>query len=123
MVKLVEGLDHPWGLAFLPDGRMLVTERPGRLRVVGKDGRLDPQPVAGLPPVAATGQGGLLDVALHPRYAENGLVYLSFTARGDDGVGTEVARGRLSGNRLESIQVIFRQQPKGGTSRAHQGNR
>jgi len=122
VVKLVEGLDHPWGLAFLPDGRMLVTERPGRLRVVGKDGRLDPQPVAGLPPVAATGQGGLLDVALHPRYAENGLVYLSFTARGDDGVGTEVARGRLSGNRLESIQVIFRQQPKGGTGR-HFGSR
>jgi glucose/arabinose dehydrogenase len=122
VVKLVEGLDHPWGLAFLPDGRMLVTERPGRLRVVGKDGRLDPQPVAGLPPIAASGQGGLLDVALHPRYAENGLVYLSFTARGEGGVGTEVARGRLSGNRLENVQVIFRQQPRGGTGR-HFGSR
>ena len=122
VVRIVEGLEHPWSLAFLPDGRMLVTERPGRLRVVGKDGRLDPQPVAGLPPVAATGQGGLLDVALHPRFAENGLVYLSFTARGEGGVGTEVARGRLVAHRLENVQVIFRQHPRGGTGR-HFGSR
>ncbi len=122
VVKVVEGLEHPWGLAFLPEGRMLVTERPGRLRIVGKDGRLDPQPVAGLPQIAAYGQGGLLDVALHPRFAENGLVYLSYAARGDGGVGTEVARGRLAGNRLENVQVIFRQQPKGSTER-HFGSR
>ena len=77
----MEGLEHPWGLAFLPDGRMLVTERPGRLRIVDKNGKLEPRPVAGLPPVAAVGQGGLLDVALHPRFAENGLVYLSYVAR------------------------------------------
>ncbi len=121
VVTLIQGLDHPWGLAFLPDGRMLVTERPGRLRVV-RDGGLEREPVAGVPQVAAHGQGGLLDVALHPRFGENGLVYLSYSARGADGVGTEVARGRLSGNRLENVQVIFRQSPKGGTGR-HFGSR
>ena len=122
VVKVVEGLEYPWGLAFLPDGRMLVTERPGRMRIVGKDGKLDPQPVAGLPSISATGQGGLLDVALHPRFAENGLVYFSFTARGITGVGTEVARARLVGNRLENVQVVFSQQPKGSTGR-HFGSR
>jgi glucose/arabinose dehydrogenase len=122
VVRLVERLDHPWSLAFLPDGRMLVTEREGRLRIVGKDLRLEPQPVAGLPAIAGHGQGGLLDVVLHPRYADNGLVYLSYSARGEGGVGTEVARGRLTGNRLESVQVIFRQQPKGSTGR-HFGSR
>ena len=121
VVKVVEGLTHPWGLAFLPDGRMLVTERPGRLRIV-KDGKLEPQAVSGVPQVAQHGQGGLLDVALHPRYAENSFVYLSFAARGSDGVGTEVARGKLTGNRLENVQVIFRQQPK-GTSGNHFGSR
>jgi glucose/arabinose dehydrogenase len=122
VVKVIEGLEYPWGLAFLPDGRMLVTERPGRLRIVGKDGKLDPQPVAALPAIAAHGQGGLLDVALHPRFLQNGLVYLSYAARGDGGVGTEVARGRLSGYRLENVEVIFRQQPKGSTGR-HFGSR
>ncbi len=122
VVKIIEGLEHPWSLAFLPDGRMLVTERPGRLRIVSKDGKLDPQPVSGLPPIAAAGQGGLLDVALHPRFPENNFVYLSFTARGEGGVGTEVARGKLTGNRLENVQVIFRQHPKGSTDR-HFGSR
>ena len=122
VVKVVEGLEYPWGLAFLPDGRMLVTERPGRLRIVGKDGTLEPQPVAALPAIAAHGQGGLLDVALHPRFPQNGLVYLSYAARGDGGVGTEVARGKLAGNRLEEVQVIFRQQPK-GSSGNHFGSR
>ena len=121
VVKIVAGLAHPWGLAFLPDGRMLVTERPGRLRIV-KDGRIEPQPVSGVPQVAVHGQGGLLDVALHPRYAENHFVYLSYAARGSDGVGTEVARGKLTGDRLENVQVIFRQQPR-GTSGNHFGSR
>ncbi len=121
VVKLVEGLEHPWGLAFLPDGRMLVTERPGRLRVV-QDGKLLPQPVAGLPPVAAVGQGGLLDVAAHPRFSENGFVYLAYAARGEGGVGTEVARGRLAGSRLGDVKVIFRQLPKSGGGR-HFGSR
>jgi glucose/arabinose dehydrogenase len=121
VVRLVEGLEHPWGLAFLPGGAMLVTERPGRLRIV-RDGRLEPQPVTGLPPVAPHGQGGLLDVALHPRFSENALVYLSYSARGEGGLGTEVARGRLVGNRLEDVQVVFRQQPKSGGGR-HFGSR
>ena len=114
VVRVTEGLDHPWGLAFLPDGRMLVTERPGRLRIIDKDGKLDPQPVAGLPPIAASGQGGLLDVALHPRFAENGLVYFSYAAAGPGGIGTEVARGRLAGSRLENVEPVFRMQPKSG---------
>ena len=122
LVKVVEGLEYPWGLAFLPDGRMLVTERPGRLRIVGKDGKLVPQAVAGLPQVAAHGQGGLLDVALHPRVTQNDLVYLSYAARGEGGISTEVARGRLSANRLENLEVIFRQQPKSGSGR-HFGSR
>jgi glucose/arabinose dehydrogenase len=121
VVEVVSGLEQPWALAFLPDGRMLVTEKAGRLRIV-KDGRLDPQPVAGLPEIAVYGQGGLLDVALHPRFTQNGLVYLSFAARGAGGVGTEVARGRLAGHRLEDVQVIFRQSPKGSTGR-HFGSR
>jgi glucose/arabinose dehydrogenase len=100
---------------------MLVTERDGRLRVV-KDGKLDPQPVAGLPRVAAQGQGGLFDVVLHPRFADNGLVYLSYAARGEDGIGTELARARLAGQRLENLQVLFRQSPKGSTGR-HFGGR
>ena len=121
VVTVVEGLEHPWGLAFLPDGRMLVTERAGRLRII-RDGKLEPQAVTGLPQIAQHGQGGLLDVALHPRFAENGLVYLSYAARGSDGVGTEVARGKFAGSRLENVQVIFRQQPKGGTGN-HFGSR
>jgi len=121
VVELVRGLEQPWALAFLPDGRMLVTEKAGRLRIV-KDGRLDPQPVAGLPEVEVYGQGGLMDVALHPRFRENGWVYLSFAASGADGVGTEVARGRLEDHRLEDVQVIFRQSPKGSTGR-HFGSR
>jgi glucose/arabinose dehydrogenase len=122
VVRLVERLEHPWGLAFLPDGRMLLTERAGRLRIVGKDFKLDPQPVSGLPAIAAHGQGGLLDVALHPRHSENGLVYISYSARGDGGISTEVARGRLQGGKLEGVHVIFRQLPKSGAGQ-HFGSR
>jgi aldose sugar dehydrogenase len=121
IVPLVEGLEYPWGLAFLPDGRMLITERPGRLRVI-KDGKLEARPVAGVPAIAAFGQGGLLDVAPHPRFSENSVVYLSYVARGEGGVGTEVARGRLAPDRLENIEVIFRMQPKSGGGR-HFGSR
>jgi glucose/arabinose dehydrogenase len=122
IVTVAAGLSHPWGLAFLPDGRTLVTERPGRLRVVGRDGRLAPQPVAGLPKIEEYGQGGLLDVALHPRFAENGLVYLSYAERGEGGYGTAVARGKLAGDRLEAVEVIYRQQPKSRAGR-HFGSR
>jgi glucose/arabinose dehydrogenase len=119
--KIVEGLEHPWSLAFLPDGRMLVTERPGRLRII-RNGRLEPRPVAGLPPIAAFGQGGLLDVVLHPAFAGNSLVYLSYAAGDRGGIGTEVARGRLAGDRIEDLQVLFRMEPKSGGGR-HFGSR
>lgn len=121
VVTVVQGLDQPWGLAFLPDGRMLVTEKPGRLRIV-QGAKLESKPVAGLPQVTVHGQGGLMDVALHPRFAENGWVYLSYAARGADGAGTEVSRGKLVGERLENVEMIFRQQPKGSTGR-HFGSR
>ncbi len=121
-VTVARGLDHPWSVAWLPDGRMLVTERPGRLRIVGADGKLAPTPVAGLPPIEAYGQGGLFDVVLHPRFAANSLVYLSYAGKGPDGVGTELARARLVGDRLEDVEVLFRQQPKGRTGR-HFGGR
>ncbi len=122
---VAQGLVHPWGLAFLPDGRMLVTERPGRLRLIDARGNLG-EPVGGVPEVDAQGQGGLLDVALDPRFADNGRVYLSYAEKGvgeDSGRnGTAVARGRLAGNRLEDVKVIFRQRPKAGGS-AHFGSR
>ena len=123
LVKVVDGLEHPWGLAFLPDGRMLVTERPGRLRIVA-DGWLVPEPVAGVPAVWADGQGGLLDVALHPDFAENGLVYLSYaspSADGDD-AATAVARGRLVGDRLEDVEEIYVALPRDDGGR-HFGSR
>ena len=121
VVRLVEKLEQPWSLAFLPDGRMLVTEKAGRLRVINQ-GRLEPRPIAGLPQVTVHGQGGLHDVALHPQFEKNRLVYLAYAARGDDGVGTELARGRLAGDRLEDVQVLFRQSPKGRTGN-HFGGR
>ena len=112
VTTLTEGLSHPWSLAFLPDGRLLVTERAGRLRIISKDFKLDPQAVGGAPNVAAVGQGGLMDVVLHPKFAENNLVYLSYSAGDNNGIGTEVARAVLKGNRLENLQVIFKMEPK-----------
>jgi glucose/arabinose dehydrogenase len=110
--SVAKGLEHPWALAFLPDGRILVTERPGRLRIVDRDGRVS-KPVDGVPRVFARGQGGLLDVALDPRFGENQLVYLSYAEPGENGTaGTAVARGRLGEGTLEDVQVIYRQQPK-----------
>lgn len=121
-VAVAHGLVHPWSLAFLPDGRLLVTERPGRMRIVGRDGRLS-APLAGLPPVAAVGQGGLLDVALDPAFESNARLYWSYAEPGDGGGnGTAVARGRLDGLKLAEVQVIFRQAPK-VDSRNHFGSR
>ena len=120
-MDVAQGLDHPWGLAFLPDGRMLVTERPGRLRSVGRSGELS-DPLAGVPEVRAGGQGGLLDVALSPSFAQDRLVYLTFSEPGEGGAGTAVARGRLGERGLEDTQTIWRQQPKAGTSQ-HWGSR
>ena len=116
------GLEHPWGVELLPDGRFLVTERPGRLRVVNRDGRLS-APLTGVPEVYARGQGGLLDVALSPGFAQDRLVYLSFAERGSGGAGTAVARGRLGERGLEDTQVIWRQQPKVDGSYNHWGSR
>ena len=110
VTDVARGLEHPWGLAFLPDGRLLVTERPGRLRLVTR-GQLS-EPLAGVPPVLARGQGGLLDVALSPGFARDRLVYLSFAEPGEGGASTAVARGRLEGRGLEDTRVIWRQQPK-----------
>jgi aldose sugar dehydrogenase len=111
-VTLAKGLERPWGLAFLPDGRMLITERSGSLRVVGTDSSVS-QPLAGVPEVAARGQGGLLDVALDPGFGQNRLVYVAYAEPGSGGTaGTAVARGRLGQNGLDQLQVIFRQEPK-----------
>jgi len=127
IVEVTMGLERPWGLAFLPDGRMLVTERAGRLRVVGRDGVLDATPVAGLPRIDEHGQGGLLDVALHPQYASNGWIYWTYVQKDPDGrFGTEVARGKLTGGpgswRMDGVEVLFRMAPKSG-ARQHFGSR
>ena len=120
-VTISEGLEHPWSVAFLPDGRMLVTERPGRLRVI-KDGKLDPRPVAGLPEITASGQGGLLDIVLHPDYQQNGWLYFSYVAFGTGGMGTRVARARLDGMQLHDLELLF-QQNIGSMSGRHFGSR
>ena len=122
---VVQGLDHPWALAFLPDKKgMLVTERPGHLRWVSPEGKLS-APLAGVPKVWAKGQGGLLDVVLSPDFANDRLVYLSFAEEGQDGnAGTAVGRGRLSDDMssLSDFKVIFRQEPKLSTGN-HFGSR
>src|SRR3712207_1950963 len=111
---VARGLENPWALAFLPDRRILVTERPGRLRIVEQNGTLS-APLAGVPDVAARGQGGLLDVAVDPRFGENQFIYLSYSEPADNGTsGTSVARARLGNGRLENGQVISRQVPEGG---------
>jgi glucose/arabinose dehydrogenase len=120
-IELSDRLEHPWGLAFLPDGRMLVTERPGRMRIVAPDGSLSP-PLEGLPAVAARGQGGLLDVAIDPQFDKNRWVYWSYSEPGDSGSSTAVARGRLQGNALVDVGVIFRQRPRYAGS-GHFGSR
>jgi glucose/arabinose dehydrogenase len=110
---LAKGLDHPWSLAFLPDGSKLITERSGALRILGQDGQLSP-PVAGLPAVWAQGQGGLFDVALSPDYAKDGLIYWTYAEPRDGGSGTTAARAKLvrgAQPRLENVQVLWRQTP------------
>src|SRR5688572_11778602 len=118
---VAKGLEHPWGLAFLRDGRMLVTERPGRLRIVEKDGKLS-EPLGGVPKVLAQGQGGLLDVVLSPNFEKDRLVYLSYSEPGEGGAGTAVARARLGEAALENVEVIWRQMPK-VTGPNHWGSR
>jgi glucose/arabinose dehydrogenase len=107
VVVVTKGLSHPWGLAFLPDGGMLVTERPGRLRII-RNGVLDPAPVAGVPEVRATGLSGLMDIALHPGFAENGFVYLTYTKPTSDTQTTlALSRGRWNGSALTEVRDIF----------------
>lgn len=120
--ELVRGLEHPWAMAFLPDGRLLVTERAGRLRLIDADFNLVPEPLTGVPTAFARGQGGLLDVALHPDFARNRLVYLSYAYLGDGGAATAVARGRLADGALEDTEVIFKSNALGSTGR-HFGSR
>ena len=122
LITLTRGLEYPWGLAFLPDGGMLITERAGRLRRVSPTGELDDVPVSGVPPVVARGQGGLLDVARHPEFDRNALIYLTYSGAGRGGAGTEVARGRLGGGALTDVEVIFRASPKVSGGR-HFGSR
>lgn len=112
VVTLTRGLENPWSLAFLPDGRRLVTERAGRLRIVNQDDTLDPRPIEGLPEIVARGQGGLFDVALHPDYANNGWIYWAYNAPGAGGWGTALARGKLQGHRMMDVQVLFSMEPK-----------
>jgi glucose/arabinose dehydrogenase len=124
VVTVASGLQNPWGIDFLPDGRMLVTERPGRLRLVTPDGKLS-EPVAGLPPVDARSQGGLLDVAIDPAFAKNRVVYWSFSEPQENGSNnTAVAKGRLEDAppRVENVQVIYHQAPS-LQSRQHFGSR
>lgn len=119
--ELATGLEYAWGAAVLPDGQILVTERAGRLRVI-RDGALVAQPVAGVPPVLDAGQGGLFDVALHPQFVENGLVYLALARGTQQENRTAVVRGRFTGTALENVETVFEASPaKSGA--AHFGGR
>lgn len=121
VVTVADGLVHPWSIAFLPGGDMLITELPGRLRIV-RDGRLLPDPVAGVPEVVAMGQGGLLDVVPHPDFGSNRLIYLSFSKPKDDRERgtTAVVRGRLENDRLTGVEELFEADSEG---RGHYGSR
>ena len=119
---VASGLDHPWGFAFLPDGRVIVTERSGAVRLIDRAGKVS-APLAGAPNVAASGQGGMLDVAIDPAFAQNRTLYLSFSEPGPNGTaGTAVARARLAETALEDVRVIYRQEPKVQSS-GHFGSR
>ncbi len=119
---VTEGLEVPWAMEFLPDGALLVTERPGRLRII-RDGQLDPQPIAGLPAIVESGEGGLMDLALHPQFAENQWLYLAYTVRGDAGdLRTQVSRFRLTAAGLTEPLVIFPGAP-GASGSTHFGSR
>lgn len=122
VATVAEGLENPWGLAFLPDRRMLVTERPGRMRVIGTDGVLS-APLTGVPAVVAEGQGGLMDVVPAPDFAQSQRIYFSFSEPGEGRLAsTAVAHARLTDTGLEDVQVIFSQKPKLDT-RHHFGSR
>ena len=121
VTAVAEGLDHPWGLAFLPDGSMLITERSGQLRIV-RNGVLDKTPIKGVPKVRAAGQGGLLDVITDPDFSTNQTIYLSFSGAERRKAGTEVVSARLEGNRLVDVKRLFQAEPKTSGGR-HFGSR
>jgi len=123
VVELAKPLDHPWSVEPLPDGRLLVTERGGRLRIISAAGQIG-EPITGLPAVAAAGQGGLLDVALGPTFARDRTIFWTFSEPRDGGNGTAIARGTLSadGTRVEGVQVIFHVLPT-YNGRQHYGSR
>jgi glucose/arabinose dehydrogenase len=108
VVRVMNNLENPWGMTWLPDGRMLITERPGRLNLVEGE---TVTTVSGLPEIQARGQGGLMDVALHPEYERTGWIYFTYTAPGDDGNGTVLARGKLDGTAMTSIETLYEQTP------------
>lgn len=121
LVPVSQPLDQAWGLAFLPDGRMLVTEKAGNLRIVSRDGNVS-SPLGGLPRIEAHGQGGLLDVALHPKFADNRLVYLTHAWPAAGGFSTAVSRARLGDGRLEGFETLFVGRP-GSRAGQHFGSR
>ena len=124
LAVVADGLDHPWGMAFLPDGAILVTERdPGTIRIVEPDGTVR-LPLANTPRAYTSGQGGMLDIAIDPDYAANKLIYFSYAEAGEGGAGTAVARAKLdrAGNAVRNVEVLFRQFPKTGGGR-HFGSR
>ncbi|WP_026103175.1 PQQ-dependent sugar dehydrogenase [Pseudanabaena sp. PCC 6802] len=120
-VTVLSGLEHPWSMAWLPDGTLLITERPGRLRVA-RNGTLDPTPITGVPPVFAEGQGGLMEVSIHPNFAKNRFIYLTYSHGTDRANRTRLARATFDGKALSDVQVIFEvSQAKSGTQ--HFGSR
>lgn len=121
VTEIARGLDHPWSMAFLPVGSMLVTERVGRLRLI-KDGVLLPQAITGVPVVHTGGQAGLFDIVLHPKFAQNHIVYLTYAAGTRRANGTQVARARFDGSALRKLEVIFRALPLKDTDN-HYGGR
>ncbi len=121
VVSLADELVHPWALAFLPDDTILISERPGRLRIF-RDGRMLPDPVPGLPAVATTGQGGLLDLVPHPGFEQNRWLYFTYAASVDNGVTTRLARARFENDRLHDVEVLFTAKPASRGGR-HFGSR
>jgi glucose/arabinose dehydrogenase len=119
VVSLAEGLQNPWGVVFLPDGRLLISERPGRLNLLEDGGVL---PVSGLPQIDAGGQGGLLDVVLHPEYRENGWIYLAYSAGRGRSRGTRISRARLQGRQLVDVEELFAME-NGSSAGVHFGSR
>ncbi|MEW8384599.1 MAG: PQQ-dependent sugar dehydrogenase, partial [Candidatus Thiodiazotropha taylori] len=119
---VTQQLANPWAMAFLPDGAMLITEKNGKLRYLDATGKLDPISIQGLPEIRSHGQGGLLDVTLHPQFESNRYIYISYAERTGNRYGTTVMRGKLKNHALEEPEVIFRLSNK-TKSRHHFGSR